>query len=422
MMDTVSKSRGAEASQPTVSLITPPGEGGIGIVLLRGRGARELLGRHFRGASVSAGELQCGDLAYGHIERNEGILDEVIVAWVHATRGGPHFEINCHGGVAAVRAVLECFQDDGAIRVRWRELLDEKQESTRPLASDSIRAAAYARLPRAETRLAARILLHQLNGALVRELKRVARALREGEGAGARLESLLQYSDLGRAIVEPPTVLLTGPPNAGKSTLLNALLQRERVIVHHQPGTTRDVVRETVSLEGVPFELMDSAGVRGETGDVEAEAVHRVRRLFGECDVLVLMYDAREPLKAVLQAISPPLSNRRLIIVGNKVDLLEGQPSEPDLPPPFRCASHVFISARNGTGVERLENALLAPYHNLLTPAKQGAPVPFTPGIISALEELAEINRNDASRAAARLRTLMGRNEPSDPVTPHNAG
>lgn len=397
-----------QSHRPTVCLITPPGEGGIGIVLLTGPGAEDLLARHFRGTSRRVEELEVGDLAYGHVERSSGrILDEVIVARTDDGEDAPRYEVNCHGGVAAVRAVMECLRAGGARRVDWRELAQEHTRPDRPLAPGSVRAAATARLPRVETRLGARVLLHQLNGALTEATRRLLDTGQRDGDAARGLERLLRYAPLGRALTDPPSVLLAGPPNVGKSTLLNALLQRERVIVHHQPGTTRDVVRETVSLEGVPFELMDSAGVRTETGEIEAQAIERVRKLFGECHVLVLVYDTRGTLEEALRDLPALPANCRVVIAGNKVDLLDKAPPRPNLPLSHPDATCVFLSAREGRGVEELEDALLAPYRHLLPDAEKGAAIPFTDTIASALEEVAELHRQDPARAGDRLRALM---------------
>ncbi len=169
---------------------------------------------------------------------------------------------------------------------------------------------------------------------------------------------------------------LLGPPNAGKSTLLNALLEEERVIVHPDPGTTRDVIREMVSVRGVPFEVMDAAGIRAAGDEVERLAVERATALAGACDVALLVYDAREEPGSALADVPPPSPAARTILVANKADLLAG---------PARGGG-VLISARRREGLDALEAELLAPYADLIEPARAGAAVVFDGGIEGALQ------------------------------------
>ena len=392
----------------SAAIITPQGEGGIGIIVLAGAGAEGVLDAVFRGSRRSAGELAPGRIAHGRIVRGGAVVDEVIVARVPCGDEGPVFEINCHGGVQAVRAVLRCLVEAGARQAGAGALPGPREDPARPLGAESVRSAALALLPRAQTRLGARMLLAQAAGALSAEVASLGDELGAApERARQRLARLLDTAPLALALLEPPKVLLTGPPNVGKSTLMNALLRRERVIVHHRPGTTRDVVRELVSLRGVPMELMDSAGLREARGEIERRAVGKAAGLIADCDVALALFDARRGPGWALERLEELRAAGRLILVGNKIDLLRRGQRAPELPPELGGVQATFISAREGRGIELVEEALLAPYAGVTVSIEQGGAAAFTPRIAAALERVAAaLEEGGADLAGMELQGL----------------
>jgi len=395
------------------SVITPPGEGGIGIVALGGPDAAAALARFFRPTHGRTDDLPVGGIAYGHIVRDGQTVDEVIVTCLDGAAspaGELFYEVNCHGGPVAVQTVLDCFRSAGAEVVPWQEIGGGAAAGAPVLSPGAIRTAALALLPRAETRLAARMLLHQASGALARALEELRRRIEAGEQCAEVLRALLATAPLGRALLRPPSVLLAGPPNAGKSTLLNALLRRERVIVHPHPGTTRDVVRETVSLGGVPFELMDSAGLRSGGDEVERLAIQKTTEMLGRSDVVLFVYDARRPAARELAEIPAIAPAGRWILVANKIDLLAALPEADPVPDAFLDAPRLFVSAREGRGIEQVESALLAPYRDQLEPCAAGAPMVFTPEMAAALRQVEDaLSGGDPKRALGELNALTAR-------------
>jgi tRNA modification GTPase len=388
-----------DTARPRACLITPPGEGGIGIISLAGPGAAQVLDAVFVGTRRTASSLPEGALAHGTIRGGGGVVDEVIVA-----RVGETFEVNCHGGIAATRAVLACLEAAGAQVVGPAERA--RAPAGPPLLQERIRGRALELLPDAPTRLAAAILLHQAGGALTRGLDAVADALSAGDaaGAGRLLDGLLRTAPLGRALLRPPRVALLGPPNAGKSTLMNALLEEERVIVRPEPGTTRDVVSETLSVRGVPFEVLDAAGIRVAEDEVERLAVERAAALAGACEVALLVYDAAEDPGLALACVPQPGPGVRVIFVANKADLLAGPP-----PAPSRAPT-VLISAKLRQGLDALEAALLAPYSDLIEPARAGAAVVFDADAASALRALrSAVHSDPCAEALESLRAARER-------------
>lgn len=387
--------------QPTASVITPPGEGGIGIIALRGRGTPELLDRFFTGVTHCASDLPAGRIAYGHIVQDGRILDEVIIARFDAE--WPQYEINCHGGVMAVQAVLNCLHKAGASVVEWQSL-DKIRCSPKEgaLSEQNIRDAALSALPRAETRLAARMLLHQADGVLFNAIKKIRDEI--SEGVSQKLDELLSTAGTGQALLSPPTVMLAGPPNAGKSSLLNALLKRERVIVHDRPGTTRDIVRDTVAINGLPFEVIDSAGIRWGNHHIECKTVERGLNLMKECDVLILIFDARESADDLLNCIPDLPEKPRQILVGNKIDLCTGDRISKNLPDKLRSMPSLCLSARTGQGVERLEAELLRPYEPHLSTCRKGTPMVFSSQIEDVLRRVkASLERGGPAAALGEL-------------------
>ncbi len=388
-------------------IITPLGEGGIGIIAVVGAGAAEVLDAVFCGTRRSAGRLPPGGIAHGTIRRDGKVLDEVVVARLAGDDAAAEarFDVNCHGGVVALRAVLARIEEAGAKVVAWRDLAPQPSGDERVLAPDGIRAQALACLPRAPTRLAAAMLLHQADGALSRELAALGNLLAGGraEDARTRLDQLLDTAGLGRALLRPPRVALLGPPNVGKSTLLNALLEEECVIVHHEPGTTRDVVAEIVSLRGVPFELLDCAGIGAAKDDLERRAMERAAELASSCDVALLLWDVTEgpgPLVAWLPDLN---RNARAILVGNKIDLLEGEPPPLEPPADLRACEAVFISAKEKANMGLLEAALLRPYEGLIEHCRGGGAVIFDAQQEACVRSIRDILRTRNAQAARRL-------------------
>ena len=391
-----------------VSLVTAPGEGGIGIIALWGAGAEEVLAEVFVGTKRQAHDVRPGSIAHGTVRRGGEVLDEVIVARLEPPEPrlpGPFYEVNCHGGAAAVRAVLRWLEEAGARQVPWREMSPAAQAGAGPLDPAAIRASALAALPQAATQLAATMLLHQAAGALAGAVGELARLLadEQTDAAAAALDALLQRAPLGRALLRPSRVALAGPPNVGKSTLLNALLEEERVIVHEQPGTTRDVVAETVSLRGVPFELFDSAGLRDSEDELEQAAVARTARLVAQADVVLLLFDAREGPASVASLLPVLRQDARLVLVGNKADLLAAP-----LPGGGAVSALLYVSARLKTNIAAVESALLAPYADSMEAVRQGCATPFEEESEAALRRVRAALAERGPQAALELLLRAG--------------
>ena len=414
-------------SNDTIALIaTPLGEGGIGVVQVSGPQALEMAGKLFRSkraASASCGlttgidltTAQGGSLFYGTIHDSVGLIDEVLVS-IWRANGGPTgeslVEINCHGGIMAVRKTLEAFLKMGAREGTWEELLDRVAPGQEGL--DLIQREALLLLPRAKTRLSVKMLLSQYQsapGGLSHEVRKlgeeVQRLKRQIVGCdtsetavGARravplLEALVNSSPLGLALMNPLKVTIAGAPNVGKSTLFNALLREDRVLVHHEPGTTRDYIIEFISIEGMPLELIDTAGLR-EADGAERAGVEWARALHQEADKTILVLDASRPITQEEEEFIGTLDTTKVIPVLNKIDIvgtgLQPCPRWTDLkvcpymPPPCN------VSALSVKGLDGLRRMLVKEF---LPEIERGPhrPIVFTQRQKGLLEEALSMAR-----------------------------
>ena len=287
-------------------------------------------------------------------------------------------EINCHGGIVPLRRVLE-------LVLRLGARLAEPGEFTRRAYHfgriDLAQAEAVADVINARTEASHRAALHHLTGALSSRI----RALRDrlvdiaahleasidfGEDDIAPLErpalrariaaleadmrELIATAEAGRALREGLKVAIVGRPNVGKSSLMNALLREDRVIVTPHPGTTRDVVEETVNMLGFPVTLADTAGMRESDDVVERAGVERARVWLDRADLVLLVIDGSEPLCGEDHALLDEIGDRRGLVVINKADL-------PRLLDAEALAGHttITLSALTGAGLDALESGVV---------------------------------------------------------------
>ncbi len=328
------------------AVLTPPGRGAIAVIHVVGEGSRALVG------SLFGGEI--GDRPRpGRITHRGELLDEVMVRTAQGFTGEETVEVTCHGGVATVRRLLEAF---GIPRAGIRELLERGVETGH---LDRIRAEAWALLPEALTELAARVLHDQAEGAL----SGAVRGLRSAAEAGR----LLGTAPFGAALAVPRRIALAGPPNAGKSTLFNAIVGADRALVSPEPGTTRDPVRERVAIEGIPVELVDTAGVEEPRDLLEQMSIDRARKAAEGADLVLFLFDAQAGPRIDDLRFFESLRDRRVIVVANKVDV--GM----KLPP----LDTLRVSARTGEGLDELRRGILRALGVGVRPP-EGSPVVFT--------------------------------------------
>lgn len=373
------------------AIATPIGSGGIGVVRISGPSALEVAARVFKpnpqafdSHTAHHGTLHgppCIPPSQGGIQGGEEQIDDAVLTLFRAPKsytGEDVIEISCHGGIATIKAALRAILDSGARLAAPGEFT---QRAFLNGKLDLAQAEAVNDLIRAHTDQSRKVALRQLDGALssrvyainTRVLGVIAAVeaaidfpddVAEPEAAWIRTEVSESRNDLdrllssfseGKIFREGLRVVIAGRVNVGKSSLLNALLRHARAIVTPIPGTTRDLIEESLEIQGIPIVAIDTAGLRETDDPVEQAGVELSRQSIESADLILLVIDAREGLHDSDSALLTQLSGRPVIIVANKVDLLFPSAAEEDR---AGSAKVVYTSASTGQGIEELENAI----------------------------------------------------------------
>jgi tRNA modification GTPase len=297
---------------------TPQGRGGIAVIALSGPKAEEILARAFRPIPSHA-EAAADWLQLGHLVDGDRAIDEAIVA-----RRGDAVEINIHGGPAAAATALHLLGRLGATVLPAPAAAPGSFPRAHPEHDNgAVGVEMLQALPRAHSLRVVAALTQQWSGG-ISVLARRALATPDASTPAALRAAAGRLTTM-RQVLHPAEVVLAGPPNAGKSTLANALVGREVSIVQDVAGTTRDWVRELALLEGLPVYLTDTAGLWGppQATDVDAEALRRARHRIQQADV-VLLLSAGEPAQAPAWLRRQPSNGaapQRILRVATKCDV-----------------------------------------------------------------------------------------------------
>ena len=374
-----------ERDDTIAAIATPAGRGALGIVRLSGPEACVIAGRVFRGEGGDPSSFPTHTVHLGRVVSDGEFLDTVLLTVMrapHSYTGEETVEVSCHGGRVVLGRVLGAVVAAGARpagpgEFTLRAFLNGKM--------DLAQAEAVQELIAAESALGARVAVEHLRGRLSAEVA----ALRDGlvevvgeieaaidfpdEGIEpetrpvllARLRSLRERAaallgtfEEGRRVREGVRVVIAGKPNVGKSSLLNVLLDEERAIVTAHPGTTRDVLRESLVLQGVLLTVVDTAGVREPRDAAEAEGVRRSREALRGADVVLLVLDGAIPIDEADFEIAGRIGDRAFITVVNKVDL----PQHADFATLHKRLvgqASVHTSALEKTGLDALRAAIV---------------------------------------------------------------
>ncbi len=340
-------------SDTVVSLLTPPGTGAIATVEVRGPRAWELARKLFTPAGKPLPESpETNRFWFGSLGN-----DEVVLAAC-----GVVVEVHCHGGRRVVQWVLDQFLANGCVEERNPRPKDE----------------GFELLQRAPTFRTAGIILDQLNGAFASEVRRILTLLEtDPREAALTLHRLAELGNtVGRHLVEPWKVVVAGPPNVGKSSLINALVGYQRSVVSEVAGTTRDAVSVQVAFDGWPVELLDTAGMRDAEG-LEAEGIEHALCVLRAAELVIWVLDASSrdvifPDEKTEAAVHLPRSTGWVLVM-NKAD------RSLDWPPNY-IPGAIHLSATTGENVPQLADWIV---HRLVrNPPSPGAAVPFTTQLI----------------------------------------
>ncbi len=362
---------------PTIAAIaTPPGTGAVAMVRLSGPEAKAVVGSRFDGRNPSDWEPRRQH--FGKIVDSAGQwVDEVLLTWFPGPRsftGEDVVEIGCHGGALVTRRILETLFEGGAEPAAPGEFSQRAFLNGR---LDLTQAEAIMDLISARTDLALKAAGEQLEGRLGKEIEAIrldlvallahveawidfpeediepdslSSLLGRLDGIAVRLDALLSTAAQGRILREGVRTVICGPPNAGKSSLLNALLGYDRAIVSDLAGTTRDTIEEFINLGGIPLRLVDTAGIRETDSPVEEEGIGRTRAQMAGADLVLLVVDAADSASAAA-ALELPEGPRTVRIL-NKSDL----PRHPD----WDGVEGLSVSCRDDGSVAALREQLHA--------------------------------------------------------------
>ncbi|MBI2470920.1 MAG: 50S ribosome-binding GTPase [Planctomycetes bacterium] len=385
------------------SIVTPLGEGGIGKIIVSGADALSVVNTVFKGKGIDdLCEAVSHNLYYGHIHHRGERIDEVILNIIKkgdSFTGENVVEVNCHGGIRVLMRAYECLKSSGAEGVAWDSLLSQSFENDK---MDFVQKEALQELVQARTKLGVKVLLDQYAGALLGAMKQgleIIEGIRQffslrRDGGKSQDESvsslanligdLLKTAPFGMALTTPQVLVILGKPNVGKSTLINAILGEERMLVHHEPGTTRDYVSEFISVEGIPFELVDTAGMRKTHDVLESMSIEMTQEQLLRADKVITVFDNSRNFDQedewILSALSfwqttkssgelQQKANAHAIIpLINKCDLpakLDRARIESAFQPPICC-----ISALNREGFGDLNKMLVQEFDTAYEPMK----------------------------------------------------
>lgn len=364
-----------------VAIATPPGRGGIGVVRISGPEAKAIASGLLR---LPAGrQLEAGRALFGEfIDSDTGErIDEVVAthfAKPHSYTTDDIVEISCHGSPVVLRHLVELALKRGA------RLAEPGEFTMRAFLNgriDLTQAEAVRDLIESQTLYQAKVAAQQLEGALSHRLQPAKEILIEliavmeagidfaeddvsvipGEQIVARIAAireplgkLLSSFEYGKVVHEGLTLAIVGRPNVGKSSLFNRLVERERAIVTSTPGTTRDLVTETVALGGLPVRLIDTAGIRQALDEAESIGIRKSMEALADADLVLVVLDASQPLEDTDRELLGDVGQRPAIVVRNKIDIgKDGAGALKDGMPA------VDTSATSGEGVPALRSLIL---------------------------------------------------------------
>ncbi|MGA8111940.1 MAG: tRNA uridine-5-carboxymethylaminomethyl(34) synthesis GTPase MnmE, partial [Acidobacteriaceae bacterium] len=377
--------RESVAQETVAAISTPPGRGGIGIVRLSGQHAlaiaRQLIRIRQPLEHARARLAEIPDPDTGRI------IDQAVVTYFarpHSYTGEDLVEIAAHGSPVVLEMLVRVALRAGARLARPGEFTERAFLAGR---LDLTQAEAVRDLIEAQTLYQARVAAEQMGGALSRRVQPAKEKLVElialleagidfaeddisvaptaeivtrMDTIAAGLAELARSFDYGRMVHQGLRLAIVGRPNVGKSSLFNRLLERERAIVTAAPGTTRDVVSERLSLDGIPVELVDTAGLRETQDEAEAIGVRKAREVLADADLVLVVIDASTGLRDDERALIDSLAGRRAFVVRNKCDLTPAEPdsvSEELFPLPVPS---LRSSALTGEGIPELRESLAA--------------------------------------------------------------
>ena len=370
-------------NEDTIAAVaTGMGGAGIGIIRISGNKAIEIGNRLFvnpKGKTLEAAKSH--HLLYGRIidPIAKKDIDEVLISKMkapHSYTAEDVVEINCHGGIVPMRKILKLVIESGA------RLAEPGEFTKRAFLNgrlDLAQAEAVMDIINAKTEKSLEYSVAQLEGRLSEKLEELDQVLidilshmevnidypeydieditfqfidDEIKNLIKKIEDILAVAETGKIYREGITTAILGEPNVGKSSLLNTLLMENKAIVTDVPGTTRDTIEEYINIEGIPFKMIDTAGIRETDNVVEKIGVEKSKALLNQTTLVIFMRDISKEMSDAEKEIMALLKNRKTIYIANKTDVIEGK--EGEIPDPW-----IPMSLIEESGIEVLKNKMI---------------------------------------------------------------
>ena len=370
------------------AISTAPGVGGIGIIRLSGKDCFEILDKIFIPKNKEKMKIKGYTMKYGNIVNSrEEVIDEVLVSYFKAPKSYTTenmCEINSHGGIVILNKILEVCLDAGA------ELAEAGEFTKRAFLNGRIdlsQAEAVIDIINSKTDKEAKVSLEQLKGKLSTEISVIRkniisimadieatidypeydieevtndRILQVIEDTLNKLKRLEKSFNNGKILRDGIKTVIIGRPNAGKSSLLNVILNEERAIVTDIEGTTRDTIEEFIKIDGIPIRLIDTAGIRNAKDEVEKIGVEKASQIARDSDIVIAIFDITRDFNEEDERILEIIKDRNAIIVLNKIDLNQEKNMEKikKVNKPI-----IKLSTKTREGIEELYSQISEIYH-----------------------------------------------------------
>ena len=366
------------------AISTSPGVGGIGIVRLSGENTFKVIEKIFK--PLKKQTIKGYTMQYGHIiDKNNNIIDEVLVSYFIKPKSyttEDMCEINSHGNNIILKQILELCIENGAVLAMPGEFTQRAFLNGR---IDLTQAESVIDLINAKSEKEKESAIHQLEGYLSLEIEKIKRVILD---ITADIEASIDYPEYdieektnetiinetkkivdmlkklensfekGKILRDGVDVAIIGKPNAGKSSLLNAILKEERAIVTNIEGTTRDTIEEYITLEGVLFKIIDTAGIRESDDEIEKIGIDKSKKALEKADIVIAIFDSTQELNKEDKEILEFIKNKNAIILLNKIDLKDNKLKNNEqilsLNKPI-----IEISAQKRDGIEELYDQMI---------------------------------------------------------------
>ena len=338
------------------AVMTGTGTGAISTIQIFGDSAETIIKKVFKPVSPKSVEFKTGEILLGTICDGDKVIDQVTIG----CESPGTFAINCHGNPLIVEMIMQLLEHHGVVLLTPEQLLEKILTAQQP--ANTIAIEAKLAQAKAKTLQGTKIIVNQIDAGLTQKAKGWLENIDEISLDTIKTEAtqILQKSQAAKLIIYGCTAVLTGPPNSGKSTLLNCLAGRQKAIVTDIKGTTRDWVSARCRIGLLSVKLIDTAGLNenllNPQNDIDESAQKKTVEILERADIILLVLDNSQPAKEFNEQLLEKIGDKKIITVLNKSDL----PSQFDAGRlPEILSNSVHISAKEGTGIERLSEKII---------------------------------------------------------------